>query len=255
MRSHFDARSTTIISGRSSCRSDLSRVIPFYQIGGTLPADIPSYVERGADTELYREIRAGKFCYVLTTRQRGKSSLMIRTAERLRADGARVAIVDLTGIGATKDSFTADQWYYGIAANIVDQLGLNADLDSWWKKRAELPSLQRLIRFLRDIVLANTAGPVVIFVDEIDSSLGLPFAADFFAGIRACLQFPGQRLRVQPPTFRPARRRGPHRTHRRSQTYAFQYRHPHRAQRLPVRRSSTASRRACQRSDREGTGA
>ena len=43
-----------------------------------------------------------------------------------------------------------------------------------------------LCSLLRDIVLAKTSGPVVIFVDEIDSSLRLPFAADFFAGIRAC---------------------------------------------------------------------
>ena len=60
----------------------MSRVSQFYQVGGTLPADVPSYVERAADDELYEDVRAGKFCYVLTTRQMGKSSLMIRTAKR-----------------------------------------------------------------------------------------------------------------------------------------------------------------------------
>ena len=56
----------------------------FFTAGGTLPADAPSYVERPADEELFQEIMSGEFCYALTSRQMGKSSLMIRMARRLR---------------------------------------------------------------------------------------------------------------------------------------------------------------------------
>ncbi len=158
----------------------------FYQIEGTLSADVPSYVKRVADEELYSHVRQGKICYVLTTRQMGKSSLMIRTAGLLKAEGTLVAIVDLTGIASDENSVTADQWYFGIGETILDDLGLDTDLYTWWDERAKLPPLLRLIRLLRDIVLARTSVPVVIFVDEIDSTLGLPFASDFFAAIRAC---------------------------------------------------------------------
>jgi len=164
----------------------MSRANQFYQIKGTLATDIPSYVVRAADEELYQQVQGGNYCYVLTTRQMGKSSLMMRTAERLRAEGAQVAIVDLTGIGGDEQSVTANEWYYGFAYTVNESLGLHEDLDAWWERRARLPALQRLVRFFREFVLAKTEGRFVIFVDEIDTTLNLSFAADFFAAIRAC---------------------------------------------------------------------
>jgi hypothetical protein len=52
----------------------------FYVSGGTLRPDAPSYVERQADSDLFQALQHGEFCYALTSRQMGKSSLMARPA-------------------------------------------------------------------------------------------------------------------------------------------------------------------------------
>src|SRR5258706_172369 len=62
---------------------------PFFLPGGTLPTGAASYIQRRADTELVTALLAGQYCYVLTTRQMGKSSLMVRTAARLREQDIR----------------------------------------------------------------------------------------------------------------------------------------------------------------------
>src|SRR5215813_11516663 len=162
----------------------------FYVAGGTLRPDTPSYVERRADQELFDRTMAGDFCYVLTSRQMGKSSLMARAARRLKEVGVHAAIVDLTGIGAGEgdenEKALADKWYKGVARAITRGLNLKADLNDWWREREDLPALQRLTEFFSDVALAETDGRVVIFVDEIDTTIKLPFADDFFAAIRAC---------------------------------------------------------------------
>jgi DNA-binding beta-propeller fold protein YncE len=160
----------------------------FYVVGGTVNPDSPSYVVRRADQELYDRLLAGEFCYVLTSRQMGKSSLMARTARRLREEAhIHTAIVDLTTIGTERDKLSAEQWYYGIAYRILREVGLrDANLSEWWQARSQLPALQRLTDFFRDLLLERVAGQTVIFIDEIDSTISLPFTDDFFAAIRAC---------------------------------------------------------------------
>jgi len=156
----------------------------FYVVGGTLREDTPSYIERDADRQLFEKVKAGDFCYVLTPRQMGKSSLMIRTAAWLRREGIFSVIVDLTQIGET---VSPGQWYQSIGQIIVQRLGLRFDLVKWWAARAQFGPVHRLLDLLHQGVLGGTSKQVVIFVDEIDSTLALPFDVDdFFAAIRSC---------------------------------------------------------------------
>src|SRR5438105_11457991 len=112
----------------------------FYTTGGTLRHDAPSYVERKADADLYKGLSRGEFCYVLTSRQMGKSSLMNRTAARLRQDGVAVALLDLTGVG---QNLTPEQWYDGLLIQIGEQLGLEDELEGFWLESERMGPLQR----------------------------------------------------------------------------------------------------------------
>ncbi|MFN8459073.1 MAG: AAA-like domain-containing protein [Anaerolineae bacterium] len=153
----------------------------FFVAGGTLAPNVPSYVKRPADDELYELALKGDFCYVLTTRQMGKSSLMIRTARRLRVEGAHSAIIDLTEMGTS----VADTWYLDLLTELADQLDLSVDPEAWWQERAALGHVRRFTNFLRDVVLTEIDGQIVIFIDEIDTTLRLPFSDDFFTAVRA----------------------------------------------------------------------
>jgi len=154
----------------------------FYVTGGTLRRDASCYVVRRADEELHAGLRQGQFCYVLTSRQMGKSSLMVRTAARLREEGVGVAVLDLTAIG---QNLTAEQWYRGLLSQMGQQLELEDELVEFWRGQTQLGPMQRWMRAIRDVLLPRYPGQVVIFVDEIDVVRGLPLSTDeFFAAIR-----------------------------------------------------------------------
>ncbi|MEO0948792.1 MAG: AAA-like domain-containing protein, partial [Cyanobacteria bacterium J06641_5] len=160
-----------------------------YQIGGSLRNDSPCYVERQADERLLTALQHGEFCYVLNSRQMGKSSLLVRTMHRLEASGYRCSTVDITGIGS--DNITPQQWYKGIIAELWRGFSLptrHHRFQQWWAAEPELSLVQRLGHFISEALLAQFPDDrFIIFIDEIDSVLSLPFSIDdFFAFIRFC---------------------------------------------------------------------
>ncbi|ESA32153.1 chase2 sensor protein [Leptolyngbya sp. Heron Island J] len=152
-----------------------------YQSGGSLPPNAPSYISRQADDELFNALLAGTYCYVLTSRQMGKSSLRVRTVERLFDAGVRCAEVELLGIGSQE--ITTSQWYGGIIQVLISSLGLRVNRRKWLREHEDLSPVQQLGTFVEQVVLPQTQQPVVLFFDEIDSVLGLNFATDDFFGL------------------------------------------------------------------------
>jgi hypothetical protein len=156
----------------------------FYITGGTLQHDAPCYVERQADKELYSWLLQSEFCYVLTSRQMGKSSLMVRTTNRLRQAQVHVVALDLTAIGL---NLTPEQWYDGILLRIGRQLRLEDELEAYWQDHQRIGPVQRLFNAWHEAVLPRRSGQIVVFIDEVDTVRSLPFSTDeFFSAIREC---------------------------------------------------------------------
>jgi len=157
----------------------------YYKVGGSLEYQHPTYVVRQADCDLYEGLKNGEFCYVLNSRQMGKSSLRVQMMKKLKEQGIKCASIDMTRIGS---HVTPSEWYAGVISELLRGFGLSrkVNFSNWWRDRDSLPPLQRLRELIEDVLLEEFPEKLVIFIDEIDSIIKIKFKEDFFAFIRAC---------------------------------------------------------------------
>jgi hypothetical protein len=158
----------------------------FYHVGGSVPLDAPSYIKREADDLFYNYLKNGQYCYVLNSRQMGKSSLWVQTQKRLKEDNIDCATIDLSSSGK---NISEDIWYRVLFEQLVKRfdLSIRDKQQAWWDERAYKSPINRLDQFVEEILLKEVSRPIVICFDEIDSVLRLKFSTDdFFAWLRSC---------------------------------------------------------------------
>ncbi|WP_424100153.1 AAA-like domain-containing protein [Moorena producens] len=157
-----------------------------YQVGGSLPQDATTYAKRKADTEIFQALMAGEFCYVLNSRQMGKSSLRVQTMKRLQEAGVACGCVDFTMIG--KENIPIEMWYSSLIVMLVDEFNLSARFDekAWFRETEHIAPLLGFGKFIESVLLETIPETIVIFIDEIDSIIKVEFKDDFFAFIRSC---------------------------------------------------------------------
>ncbi len=155
-----------------------------YQVGGSLQETSSTYVPRQADGDLYSGLKSGLFCYVLNSRQMGKSSLRVRTMSRLRSDGYRCIAFEMRELCV--QGVTADEFYGGFVSHLANALNLTIDLSAWWQQHELFHPFLRLNKFVEEVLLRQIEETIVIFIDEVDTILNLEFKDDFFAFLRSC---------------------------------------------------------------------
>src|SRR6185369_13257671 len=106
-----------------------------YTVGGTVQAGGGVYIKRKADDELLQLCKEGEFAFILSSRQVGKSSLMVRTAQQLEKSDICSVTIDLSAIGV---NVTQDEWYLGILNEISTSLNLSTNIFAWWQQYAQL---------------------------------------------------------------------------------------------------------------------
>ncbi len=147
---------------------------------GALPADYPHYVTRHADQVVWRSILQGRMFYTIAPRQMGKTSLMKRVATQLEQQGWCCPFIDL----ATLRNLDRARWFRAVAESIAQACQLS-------EIRSALNDQQDFRNFLlQEIGLARRSKPIrlILFFDEVEGLLDLPFSDDFLMTVRDMYQ-------------------------------------------------------------------
>ncbi|MDZ8237301.1 MAG: AAA-like domain-containing protein [Nostoc sp. ChiQUE01a] len=168
-----------------------------YQVGGSLPADHPTYVKRQADTDFYNYLKNTTFCYVLNSRQMGKSSLRVHTMKQLQDENKNIICISIDVSAVREEPVTPDKWFKSFLSKLANLLtkyikekDSEFSFSTWLEENKHLSPLQQLYDFIeKEVLIKIPEHNIVIFIDEIDSLISLKFKDDFFRFIRTCCNY------------------------------------------------------------------
>ena len=139
-----------------------------YQVGGVLPPDHPTYVVRAADRKILEKLIAGEYCYLMSSPQTGKSSLVLRTIQALQVKN--IACITLNMNKVANNQITLDEWYDEVLHNLGKiWQGTNHHKKPLWLLANDLTPAQRFLLFIEEVLLIQIPRqPIIILIDEID---------------------------------------------------------------------------------------
>ena len=137
------------------------------------------YVQRPVDAELLDHCQNARPTYILQSPQIGKTSLIAHTIEQLNPNTHQAVRISLSQFPLSQRE---EDWFYHIVRILDDQLDLTTDAISWWSKPSvfALPPYIRLTKLMTDVILPEMTMPIVLFIDEVERTMTLPFRDHFF---------------------------------------------------------------------------
>lgn len=156
-----------------------------YTVGGSLTLDDPTYIARPADKELLQVLKSSQSCYILNSKQMGKSSLVIRAIKELETDNNVICILlDLEPISKNNSE---EIWYESFVSYIMGDQKIP---DFRWEEKWDSlkgDSLAKLKILLNKILELTNKKHLILMLDEIDHLRLLSFNIDsLFNYIRYC---------------------------------------------------------------------
>jgi class 3 adenylate cyclase len=152
---------------------------------GQVPLDSPFYIERPPIEQLCYEtlLQPGALIRIKASKQMGKTSLMARILQQARTQGLETVTLSFQLADATvfTDLTRFLQWFCAI---VTRSLGLPNQLAEYWDDI--FGSNYNCTDYFENYLLAESADPIVLALDEVDVVFNYPeIATDFFGLMRA----------------------------------------------------------------------
>ena len=151
---------------------------------GTMDLDSKFYVERGSDAIALDTIQQqGVTITIKGPRQMGKSSLLIRTMNAARTLEKRIIFLDFQFFDAAALA-NADLFYRQFCKWLTLKLRLPDQTEQWWEMYEAIGNPLACTFYVQDYLLPEVKSPVVLAMDEVESTFAAPFRTDFFGMLR-----------------------------------------------------------------------
>lgn len=141
---------------------------PVYNLLGLDDSDY--YIERPCDAMLYDLLKEGEYCHILAPRKSGKTSLIVKTADKLRKNG--VEAIDISCLALESETYGVGFIYELVRSSSLVDILSRKDIHNFLLEVDRYGDLIKIDQFFEDVLLPNIKTPIVIFVDnleEIDS--------------------------------------------------------------------------------------